>query len=244
MKFTPQDRLIVALDREDLSSCQKIVEDLGTLISTYKVGIELFTAVGPEILVWLKKKNKKVFLDLKFHDIPRSVAQAALTTLKYEIFMLNLHLSGGEIMARETVTRVKEISKKLGKPSPLIIGVTVLTSLNNADLRRIGIREDLDTLVLNLATLGKQAGLDGVVASAREAKRLKESLGQEFLIVTPGLRLPSTSPEDQKRVATPREALENGADFLVVGRSIIGAANAYQVTQEILSEIEKFQNAH
>ena len=239
MKIVPQDRLIVALDMPDASSAGRLVEKLGDLISTYKVGIELFTAVGPEILKWLRQKQKKIFLDLKFHDIPRSVSSAVLSAARNDIFMLNIHLSGGETMVRETMTKVKEISRKEEKKPPLIIGVTVLTSLLGDDLKRMGINKDLETLVRDFAIMAKRNGLDGVVASAREAGMIKKNSGQEFLVVTPGIRLREDSSGDQKRVTTPKEALEAGADFLVVGRPITESPDPWRITQKILSEIKE-----
>ena len=239
MKLTPQDRLIVALDMPDVSSASGLVEKLGNLISTYKVGIELFTAVGPEILKWLRQKGKRVFLDLKFHDIPRSVSSAALSADRNGVFMISIHLSGGETMVRETVTKVKEFSKKEQKKPPLIIGVTVLTSLLGDDLKRMGINKDLETLVRDFAVMAKRNGLDGVVASAREAGMIKKNSGREFLVVTPGIRLREDSPGDQKRVTTPKEAREAGADFLVVGRPITESPEPCRITQKILSEIKE-----
>ncbi len=244
MKFTPRDRLIVALDTDNLDSAKKIVGQLGDSVSIYKVGIQLFTAVGPEILDWLAKKKKKVFLDLKFHDIPRSVAQAGVSVLKKNVFMFNLHLAGGEAMIKETVKKVREFSKKQGKKPPLIIGVTVLTSLVGEDLKRMGIDRDLSSLVLELASLGKRAGLDGVVASAREAKTIKEKLGGDFLVVTPGIRPSKASFDDQKRITTPKEAIASGADFLVVGRPITQSVDPVKSAKEILLELERAQDAY
>ncbi len=241
MKLASQDRLIVALDMPDASSAMELVEKLGNLIFTYKVGIELFTAVGPEILKWLRQKGKRLFLDLKFHDIPRSVSSAILSAARNDVFMVNIHLSGGETMVRETVTKVKEISKKEEKKPPLIIGVTVLTSLLGDDLKRMGINKDLEALVRDFAVMAEQNGLDGVVASAREARMIKENSGQNFLIVTPGIRLKEDSSGDQERVATPKEAIEAGADFLVVGRPITEAPDPCRITQKILSEIKEGQ---
>jgi len=239
MKFTPKDRLIVALDTEDRVAAQKLVDELGDLVSVYKVGIELFTSVGPEILDWLKEKGKKVFLDLKFHDIPRSVSQAVILSLEKEIFMVNLHLLGGEAMVRETVNKIREISQRKGITPPFIIGVTVLTSLEDKDLKRLGLNKDLKSLVIDLALMGKEAGLDGVVASAREAGAIKERLGREFLVVSPGIRPLDTSRGDQKRVMTPKEAVKAGADFLVVGRPVREASNPAQIVKNILLEIER-----
>ncbi len=239
MKLSPKDRLIIALDTEDISAAKKLVNTLGDLVSIYKVGIELFTAVGPEILDWLADKNKKVFLDLKFHDIPRSVSQAVVLSLRKKMFMVNLHLLGGEAMVKETVSQVKKISKERGITPPFIIGVTVLTSMEDKDLKILGVNKDLKTLVLDLATMGKTAGLDGVVASAWEAGAIKEKLGPDFLVVTPGIRPQDTSSGDQRRVMTPQKAIKAGADFLVVGRPVREASDPGEVVKNILSEIER-----
>ena len=243
MNLSFKDRLIVALDRPDFNSAKSLVEELGNLVSRYKVGIELFTACGGEILNFLKEKNKKVFLDLKFHDIPETVSRASLASLKYQPFMINIHLFGGELMARETVKRVKEFSGGKGKTPPLIIGVTVLTSLGKTDLEELGINKDLEEIVKDFALMGKRAGLDGVVASSQEVKMIKDTVGRDFLVVTPGIRLSPDSADDQKRIAAPEEALRAGADFLVVGRPITKAPDICQAAKHLLDRMKEADNA-
>lgn len=221
-------KIIVALDYSDAASALKLVEQLDPALCRLKVGKELFTAAGPQLVTQLAHSNFGVFLDLKFHDIPNTVAKACTAASNLGIWMLNVHASGGlEMMqaAREAVNN--------SETKPLLIAVTVLTSMNQSSLNQIGIQTDLATHVLNLATLTRQAGLDGVVCSALEASMLHAQMGTEFCLVTPGIRPVNANQDDQSRVVTPAEALNNGASYLVIGRPITQATSPLKALEAI-----------
>ncbi len=220
------DKLIVALDVDNLEKAEELVDKLYPKVKFFKVGSQLFTNCGPEIIKFIKRKKAKVFLDLKFHDIPNTVASASLSATRLEVDIFNLHACGGAEMMKAALTASEKEAEKLKIKRPKIIAVTKLTS------QKAPVEE-----VVELANQAKQAGLDGVVASAQEAKAIREKMGKDFIIVTPGIRPPFSAADDQKRVATPKEAIENGADYIVVGRPIIEAENPIKVVNEILKEI-------
>ena len=217
----PEPRIIVALDYPDAASALALVDRLEPKACALKIGKELFVAAGPDIVRRMVGRGFNVFLDLKFHDIPNTVAQACAAATKLDVWMLNVHASGGRAMlaaAREAVTRAATGSK-----SPLLIGVTVLTSLRPEDLAEIGIDGTPDAAALRLARLSAACGLDGVVCSAIEAPVLRCALGPTFRLVTPGIRLEGSPTDDQARVVSPEAAVAGGADFLVIGRAITRA---------------------
>jgi len=217
----PEPRIIVALDFADPAEALALADRLDPAACALKVGKELFVAAGPDIVRRLVGRGFNVFLDLKFHDIPHTVAQACAAATRLGVWMLNVHASGGRAMlgaAREAVTRAAGASN-----SPLLIGVTVLTSLRAEDLAEIGIAAAPDAAALRLARLCAACGLDGVVCSAVEASALRRALGPAFRLVTPGIRLPGAAADDQARVVTPEAAIAGGADFLVIGRPITRA---------------------
>ena len=233
-------QLIVALDVENFQQAKDLIDQLDKTVSIFKIGSQLFTAYGPFITRYLQAKGKKVFLDLKFHDIPNTVASAVKSVVSLSvppnneknfapIFMLTVHTSGGKDMLEAAVKAAKEQSKKLKVKKPLIVGVTVLTSQVKDD--------KLEALVLERALAAKRAGLDGVVASVEEAPLIRRYSPKNFIIVTPGIRPVGTSIDDQKRVATPKIAIENGSDYLVVGRPILQAENPAKAAKRILKEI-------
>ncbi|MEI7998325.1 MAG: orotidine-5'-phosphate decarboxylase [Candidatus Omnitrophota bacterium] len=233
-------QLIVALDVENFQQAKDLIDQLDKTVSIFKIGSQLFTAYGPFITRYLQAKGKKVFLDLKFHDIPNTVASAVKSVVSLSvppnneknfapIFMLTVHTSGGKDMLEAAVKAAKEQSKKLKVKKPLIVGVTVLTSQVKDD--------KLEALVLERALAAKRAGLDGVVASVEEAPLIRRYSPKNFIIVTPGIRPVGTSIDDQKRVATPKIAIENGSDYLVVGRPILQAENPAKAAKGILKEI-------
>ncbi len=227
-------QLIVALDVDTLDEAKVLIDTLGENVEIFKVGSQLFTAHGPVIVQQLLKAGKKVFLDLKFHDIPNTVANAvsAATNLKEgdkSIFMCTLHTIGGAEMLQRAVAAAKEASQAAGVRRPLLLGITVLTS----DAKQDSIGE----IVLKRALLARETGLDGVVASSQEAAMLREHLGDDFIIVTPGIRPAGADAGDQKRVTTPSEAQEQGSDFLVVGRPIVKAEDPSQAAKQILDEL-------
>ena len=213
--------ILVALDYDNADDCRRIARQLSPSLCRLKVGKELFTSCGPAIVEELMGMGFEIFLDLKFHDIPNTVAKAVTAAARLGVWMVNVHASGGERMlfaAREA------IDAHQGK-KPLLIAVTVLTSMAAEDLAAIGVIRSLDEQVLGLARLTKQAGLDGIVCSAREASDLRREFGQSFCLVTPGIRLPDSPADDQRRTLTPVEAIAAGSSYLVIGRPITGAVD-------------------
>lgn len=225
-------KIIVALDYPDASAALKLVKQLDPTLCRLKIGKELFTASGPQLVSWLSHEGYSVFLDLKFHDIPNTVAKACEAASTLGVWMLNVHASGGSAMMRAARAAVD----KAAVP-PLLIAVTVLTSLDQQALDEVGYAGDLSSIVLRLATLAKICGLDGVVCSAQEAPMLRKELGPDFLLVTPGIRPADASQDDQSRVVTPAMAVANGSSYLVIGRPITGAANPLETLQNINREI-------
>ena len=224
-------KIIVALDYADADSALNLVKQLDPALCRLKVGKELFTAAGPQFVEKLTKSDFGVFLDLKFHDIPNTVAKACAAASNLGVWMLNVHASGGLEMMQAAKQAVDDSADK-----PLLIAVTVLTSMNQETLRQIGIQADLSTHVLNLAKLTKQAGLDGVVCSAQEAQMLRSNLGDDFCLVTPGIRPANASKDDQSRIVTPADALRLGSSYLVIGRPITKAADPLAALQAIHQE--------
>jgi orotidine-5'-phosphate decarboxylase len=227
-----RDRLIVALDLPTPGDAQLMVRRLGDSVTAYKVGKQLFTVAGPELVRELVRDGHKVFLDLKFHDIPNTVGGAVRSAAGLGVSMLTVHASGGSKMLRAAV----EAAASNPRP-PLILAVTILTSFSNDDLAEIGMSGQVRDQVLRLAALARNAGCGGVVASAQEAKDLRRELGTGFAIVTPGVRLAGEDRGDQTRVLTPAEAIAAGASHIVVGRSITHAANPTEAAKTILREI-------
>jgi orotidine-5'-phosphate decarboxylase len=225
---THDPKIIVALDYADEKNAWKLVEKLDPALCRLKVGKELFTVAGPQFVEKLAKSNFGVFLDLKFHDIPNTVAKACSAASNLGVWMLNVHASGGLEMMQAAKQAVDANAH-----NPLLIAVTVLTSMNQAALTQIGIAGDIQNHVIKLAKLTQQAGLDGVVCSAVETPALRKQLGQDFCLVTPGIRPASASLDDQKRVATPSEALTMGSSYLVIGRPITQAEDPLSALQAI-----------
>ncbi len=231
------ERIIVALDFPTAKEAQAVVEELGDSVSYYKVGMELYYAAGAEILSFLKAKGKHVFLDLKLQDIPNTVAKslAVLTELGADI--MNVHAVGGPEMMREAVKSVAQRAKELGRVRPKLIAVTVLTSMDEEQWQELHYAKPIDEQVVLLAQLAKKCGMDGVVASPREAAAIRCACGADFLIVTPGVRPQGSAANDQSRIATPKGALDNGASHLVIGRPITKAENKVAAVENILKEI-------
>jgi len=233
------NRLIVALDVRTMQEVKDLVTDLGDAVSYYKVGMELYYSVGKEVITYLAEKKKAVFLDLKLHDIPNTVAEGLCSLLPLGVTMFNVHAGGGFTMMHEAAVRVKKCAEALGLTPPKLIAVTILTSIGEEDWQGLGYTCTISEQVVRLAKLAKSAGLDGVVASPQEAELIREACGPDFLIVTPGVRPAGASIDDQSRIATPAAALANGATHLVVGRPIRAAANPYEAAQNIIAEMEK-----
>ncbi len=217
-----KNKLIIALDVSRADRALEIVDRLGDYAGAFKVGFELFVGAGPDIVEKIQKKGKKVFLDLKFHDIPNTVSKAALAATRLGVYMFNVHATGGLEMMIRCKDAVDEACAKERLERPKIIGVTVLTSLENGSLKsELCIQHGVKAHVRHLALLALKAGLDGVVASPREIAVIKQNCGREFLVVTPGIRPSWVPPADQKRTATPQEAIREGADYIVMGRGIL-----------------------
>jgi orotidine-5'-phosphate decarboxylase len=232
------DKLIFALDAASYDEALSWIELLSGHVGMFKVGFELFTSAGPKIVDCIKQRNQRVFLDLKFHDIPNTVARAAEAAVKLGVDMFNVHASGGSKMIQETVKAVQTLTEKTGRVKPVILAVTVLTSLNDADLIEIGFAKNAKAQVLHLARLAKTAGASGVVASPQDIAELRSHLGDDFIIVTPGIRSSKEKvKDDQKRTLSALEAVKLGADYIVVGRPIRTAADPLTVCRQIVQEI-------
>ncbi|MBW2992493.1 orotidine-5'-phosphate decarboxylase [Candidatus Woesearchaeota archaeon] len=235
----PKDRILIALDVDSKEKALALAEELKDYVGGYKIGKELFTSAGPDLVKSISK-HSKVFLDMKYHDIPNTVAGAAKAAAKLGVYMFNIHASGGSEMMKAAADAVKQSAEELGIKKPLIIGVTILTSINQEALNNeLNIQGELKDQVIHLAKLAKQAGLDGVVASAKETKLIKEACGQDFLVITPGIRPLWAAKGDQKRVVTPKDALADGSDYLVIGRAITGQPDRIEAAKKILEEIKE-----
>jgi orotidine-5'-phosphate decarboxylase len=233
-----KEKLIIALDVSDAKQALSIVDMLGDYAGIFKVGFELFVSAGARIVEEIQKKDKKVFLDLKFHDIPNTVTKAAIAATRLGVYMFNLHTSGGYEMMKRCRDSVVEICLKENIQRPRIVGVTVLTSLNSESLKsELYIQHSLKTHVKHLSSLALKAGLDGVVASPHEISMIKQHCGKDFLVVTPGIRPSWIPPDDQRRTATPKEALREGADYIVMGRGILKQEDPIKALELISLEI-------
>jgi orotidine-5'-phosphate decarboxylase len=236
-QISAKDRLIVALDVPDRASALTLVEQLSGLVGMFKIGSQLFTAEGPDLVREIVRGGEKVFLDLKFHDIPNTVAGAVESAARLGVSILNVHTLGGSEMMRAAAHAVGDRGL-LWITRPAVLGVTVLTSMDKADLADVGIPSDLSAEVVRLATLAQDSGLDGIVASPHEIRLIRECITAErFIILTPGIRPAWSSKGDQKRIATPADAIRDGADFLVIGRAITDSDNPRAAAERILEEI-------
>ncbi|WP_278674524.1 orotidine-5'-phosphate decarboxylase [Acidaminococcus fermentans] len=233
-----RDRLICALDFPTFDRAKALVEELGDAVTFYKVGMELFYGAGPDIIRYLKEKDKKVFLDLKLQDIPNTVAHSLAVLTRLGADIMNVHAVGGPKMMAEGMKAVQKAAAELGRPAPKLIAVTVLTSMDEAQWKPLNYAKPIGEEVLDLAALTKESGLDGVVASPREAAGIRERCGKDFLIVTPGVRPAWAASNDQSRIDTPAAAIGNGSTHLVVGRPITQADNKQEAVRKILEEME------
>jgi orotidine-5'-phosphate decarboxylase len=231
-KNDPRERLIVALDVSSAAAAQKIVATVGDSALTYKVGMQLYTAEGPQVVRNLVASGRRVFLDLKYHDIPTTVAAAVREAAQLGVSMLTVHAAGSGKMLRAAVDAARSVN-----PALLVLGVTVLTSLDDNDLDKIGVRGTIVDEVQRLAALALASGCTGIVTSAREASKLRAELGHDFAIVTPGVRPAGSGHSDQVRVVTPAEAIAAGASHIVVGRPITEAVDPAAEARAILAQI-------
>jgi len=226
-------RVIVALDFANPMRALSLADRLDPHDCGLKVGKEMFVVAGPEPVRWMVARGFNVFLDLKFHDIPNTVAQACAAATRLGVWMLNVHAAGGRAMLKAAREAVSATAAETDRPPPLLIGVTLLTSLDHAGLRDIGIDADPGRYAVRLAALARECGLDGVVCSAAEASVLRSALGRGFLLVTPGIRPAGSAADDQARIVTPQAAIANGADYLVIGRPITRAPDPSAALDEI-----------
>lgn len=231
------DQLIVALDYATEQDAMALVNQLGDAVSYYKVGLELFLNTRGSVVDLIKAQNKKVFLDLKFHDIPNTVAQAVAWAASLGVDMFTLHSSGGEEMMRKSVETVNETCERLNVKRPDMVGVTILTSFDEAGIAKVGYKNNIADTVLNLAGLCKTSGMSGIVCSPHEAAKIKETFGKEFITVCPGIRPAWAAAGDQKRITTPADAIRIGVDHMVVGRPITKAEHPHEAALKIIEEI-------
>lgn len=233
-----KEKIIVALDVETGKEAREIINELRGQVGAFKIGLQLFTAEGANFVREMVEAGNKIFLDVKYHDIPNTVAKASIEAARLGVWMFNLHALGGGEMMRRTVEHVRGVCEKENLTQPKIIAVTVLTSSNQQTLQEIGIENEIEAQVLNLAKLTSESGLDGVVASPLEARKIRSTIqNKDFLIVTPGIRPQFASKDDQKRITTPAEAINAGANYLVIGRPITNAENRPQAVENIIKEL-------
>lgn len=229
--------IIVALDVPEMETAMRLVQELAPVVGGFKVGKELFVSVGPEVVRRIRATGAPVFLDLKFHDIPNTVARAVEAATRLDVQMLTVHTSGGRQMLCAAARAAEESSRKLDRPTPLLLGVTVLTSLESGELVELGLAPSIGSQVERLARLAADCRLGGLVCSPLELVFLRQILPAEMKLVTPGIRPAAVENDDQKRTLSPREAVEAGADWLVIGRPICGAKNPREAAEKILASL-------
>lgn len=234
-----KEKLVLALDVETFEEAQELVDILYPYIGTFKVGLQLFCGFGLEIINYIKDKNADFFLDVKLHDIPNTVKNASYNIIKNGANFFNVHASGGIEMMRAAKEGALEASEKYNRKKPLILAVTVLTSISQQVLENeLCNKKTVEDLVIEFAKNAKTAGLDGVVASPKELKAIKKELGDDFIVLTPGIRPLWASKDDQKRITTPKQALDDGADYIVLGRAVTKAQDKIEAIEKIYKEIE------
>jgi orotidine-5'-phosphate decarboxylase len=235
-RMNPRERMILALDVDHFQEAQKLVKDFKDHVGMFKVGKQLFTHCGTKIIDFIKMNQAKVFLDLKYHDIPNTVSKAGIEAMKLGVDMFNVHASGGFTMMEETRLALQEASKKLVMERPRIIAVTVLTSIDDGELQRLGLNVTAAEWTRKLTLLTKEARLDGVVASGHDIDTIRSLCGKEFIIVTPGVRI-GAGKDDQKRTITPGEAVRKGATYIVLGRTVLASKDPKETLRQIEEEI-------
>ncbi len=234
------DRIVVALDVATFDEARQLLDKLGEMPVAFKVGFQLFTSVGPDIIREIKGREKTLFLDLKFHDIPNTVARAAEAAVQLGVDIFNVHIAGGMEMMRDAAEATKSKAAELGMEKPLILGVTVLTSIDESMFQRVlNSSVSLQDQIVHMAKLAQSAGLDGVVASPQEIELIRTACGSDFVILTPGVRPEWASSDDQKRTMTPSQALAAGADYVVIGRPIRQSPDPADALKRIFQELEE-----
>ena len=229
-----KEKIVIALDVSSRKEALTLVESLHSLTGMFKIGMQLYTAEGPSLVRDVISAGGNVFLDLKFHDIPNTVRKAALEAAQLGVSMMTIHTSGGQAMMQAVSD---ELRQKLEEKKPMVVGVTVLTSMDDGALREIGVSSSMDEQVLRLAKLAENSGLDGVVCSPREIQILRGAVSRNFKIVTPGVRMPGQAADDQQRTATPSEAISSGADYIVVGRAVTRAPHPLAALEALLQSL-------
>ncbi len=235
-----QDRIVLALDVDTEERALQLVQDLKDYVGVFKVGMQLFNSIGPRIVENINELGGQVFVDLKLHDIPNTVSAAGRVLTRLNCYMLNVHAAGGREMMKKLTEEVAAEAARQGIKTPLTLAVTVLTSISQPDLEKDMFIKDikLEELVVNWALMAKESGISGVVCSPQEIKAIREACGADFKIVTPGIRPAWSEKNDQKRITTPSEAIALGADYIVIGRPITGAADPVEAAHKIIQELE------
>jgi len=234
-----RERIIAALDVATADEARQIVDELRDEVGAFKIGSQLFTSAGPDLVREFTSAGVKIFLDLKFHDIPNTVAKAAIESARLGVWMLNVHTLGGSRMMRQAVDDVRQVCEQENLARPIMIGVTILTSSGETEMSEVGITADIPSEVLRLARLAADSGLDGVVASPQESRSIREAVAKPgFTIVTPGIRPASATNDDQRRVTTFMQAIQNGSDYVVIGRPIIQSADRRDAVRQIVEGAE------
>lgn len=237
MKKEKYNPIICAIDVKDVKSALDLCSELKESVGVIKLGLEFFTLNGPDAIKAVKKCGLPIFLDLKFHDIPNTVAEAVRSAVRLGVQMLTIHTSGGKTMMQAAAAAAKDEALKLNIAAPIILGVTVLTSMDESDLKGVGIEKNVTSQVVSLAKLAVESGLDGVVCSPLEIEIIRRECGNKLKLVVPGIRPNGGSGDDQKRVMTPNEAVNAGADYIVIGRPITKAASPADAAAAIFAEI-------
>ncbi len=238
MEISITQKIIIALDVKTGQDALTLVDKLDDA-DTFKVGLELFTAEGPALFDELKARQKRLFLDLKLHDIPNTVAGAVASGARHGVHMMTIHTAGGREMMANAKEAAETEAQNTGLIRPLLLGVTILTSLKESQLAEIGMEANTEAQVMRLARLAKEAGMDGVVCSPWEIELIKEECGRDFLVVSPGIRPAWAAAQDQKRIMTPSQAVHKGADFIVIGRPVTQAPSPSEAFAKIIDELEK-----
>ncbi len=240
MTVNVKDRLFVALDVDDIKNAELIMNKMQGVVTQYKLGTQLLTAAGPSAVMHVRRRGFGVFYDAKFHDIPNTVASAVTNACRIGATIVNVHASGGKEMMKAAAKAAAEVAKKMRQPRTLVLGVTILTSMNQKTLEEeLFIKRKIQTQVVHLAKLAMASGLDGVVASPHEIVAIRKACGPDFVILTPGIRPAGSEAGDQKRIMTPRQAIAAGADYIVIGRPILQAPDPLRVVRAVYEEMEE-----
>ena len=235
-----RDRLVLALDVNTMEEAQKLVSELKDYVGVFKVGLQLYTSVGPDIVKMIQDEGREIFFDGKFHDIPNTVAKAGANLVKHGVTFFNVHISGGSKMISTCLKLSRETAKSLGLPKPTVLGVTLLTSFGQKTLtEELLIRRNIDDYVSQLAKVAKDSGLDGIIASATDVPKIKAACGEDFIILCPAIRPTWSVVNDQIRVVTPADAIKAGVDYLVVGRPITSAKDRVSAAKLVIGEMEE-----